>query len=433
MLKTKRKFTLISAILILAVVLITAAFGCKEEPKQEDIQPIELNFWGVFDDSQIFEPIIKAYKQIKPNVTITYRKLTFEEYEDAVIEGLASGKGPDIWSIHNTWLPKHQNKLATMPNEVMTPLMYSDTFVEVATDDFVVDDQIYGLPLSVDTLALYYNKDLLNTEGIVSAPQTWEDFKDDVKKLTKTDIQDTITQSGAAIGTAENINRAVDILYLLMLQNGTQMVNERHTEATFDLPDETEKDYFPGTTALTFYTDFANPNKEIYTWNPEMPYSIDAFTDEQAVMTFNYSYQRSYLKTKAPNLNYDIAPAPQIAGAQKTINYANYWAYVVSNSSMHQNEAWNFLNFMADKENVEAYTQKTDRPASRIDVLETQLDDPSLKVFAKQALTAKSWYQADPAQTEGLFSAAIDEVVAGTETPSEIIRTLAEQVTSLMK
>ncbi len=433
MFKTKKQSIFTAVLLSLAVLLVFAGFGCKKKPTANEIQPINLNFWSVFDDKEVYDPIIIAYEETHPNIHIVYKKLTYEEYEKVVVEGLAAGQGPDIWSIHNTWLPKHQSKLAPMPDSIMTGAMYNDTFVEVASNDFVVDDRIYGIPLSVDTLALYYNKDLLNTEGIVTPPEDWEAFKEAVKALTKTDISDNIIQSGAAIGTAKNINRAVDILYLLMLQNGTQMVDSKLTQATFNLPDINDPKYFPGTAAMTFYTDFANSKKEIYSWNLNMSYSIDAFIEEKTAMMFNYSYERSYLKIKAPNLNYGIAPVPQIQGAQKSANYANYWANVVSQASQNQNEAWDFVNFMSSKENDDAYCKKTDRPASRIDVLQSQLDDPNLKTFAKQALTAKSWYQKSPAEIEVLFNNAIDQVVAQTVTVSDIINTLSAQVTSLMR
>ncbi|MFA6295840.1 MAG: extracellular solute-binding protein [Patescibacteria group bacterium] len=433
MFKTKRQSVLTLAFLILASLLIFTGFGCKKKPTANEIQPITLNFWSVFDDKEVYDPMITAYQTSHPNIHIVYKKLTYEEYEKAVVEGLASGQGPDIWTIHNTWLPKDIGKLAPMPDSLMTSAMYKDAFVEVASSDFVFDEKIYGIPMSVDTLALYYNKDLLNTEGIVTAPEDWEIFKDATTKLTKTDITDNIVQSGAAIGTSKNINRAVDILYLLMLQNGTQMVNNQLTGATFNLADVNDPKYFPGTAAMTFYTDFANSKKEIYSWNLNMPYSIDAFIEEKTAMMFNYSYQRSYLKSKAPNLNYGVAPVPQITGTQKAVNYANYWGNVVSQASKYQAESWDFVNFISGKDNVDAYCKKTDRPASRIDVLQAQLDDPNLKVFAKQALTAKSWYQKDPAQTETLFNNAIDAIVSEQSTVGDEINTLAQQVTSLMR
>ena len=106
----------------------------------------------------------KAYEKAYPNIKINYRKLTYAEYEEEVVSALAAGKGPDIWSIHNTWLPEQIDKLSPMPETVMRPDLYKETFVDVAAFDMTgPDEQLYGIPFSVDSLALYYNKDYFNT------------------------------------------------------------------------------------------------------------------------------------------------------------------------------------------------------------------------------------------------------------------------------
>src|SRR5690606_13880563 len=88
--------------------------------------------------------------------------------------------------------------------------------------DFVKDNRIYAIPLAVDLLALYYNKDLLGSAGISQPPATWPVLVQDTQKLTKVSQPGQFTVSGIALGTSANVNRAVDILNLLMLQNGTQ-------------------------------------------------------------------------------------------------------------------------------------------------------------------------------------------------------------------
>jgi len=49
-------------------------------------------------------------------------------------------------------------------------------------DDFLYQGQPYASPLSINTLALFYNRDLLNEAGIVLPPVTWEEFVNDSKK-----------------------------------------------------------------------------------------------------------------------------------------------------------------------------------------------------------------------------------------------------------
>jgi len=244
-----------------------------------------------------------------------------------------------------------------------------------------------------------------------------------------------VQQAGAAIGTAKNINRAVDILYLLMLQNGTAMVNDDYSAANFNSSATTAsgENYIPGLDALRFYTDFANPKKTIYTWGPNMSYSIDGFVDEKVAMMFNYSYQNETIKGKAPKLNYGIAAAPQIEGSPKRYDYANYWGYVVSNASDYKEQAWDFLTFLSKQENVKKYCEATGRPASRKDVINDQLQNPDLKIFAQQALTARSWYQADSSAIESIFTDVIESTALGTEEAETALSNAESKVSVLMQ
>lgn len=433
--KIKKNFYRIGIVLI--GFLILSGFGCKDNSEQqeaEQAEPIEIVIWSLWDEQEVFNPILSQYTQLYPNVRFDYKKFTFEEYEDMVVNALAAGRGPDIWLLHNTWLPKHIDKLAPMTEGNMSAFEYSDTFVDVAFNDFVVDNQIYGIPLSVDTLALYYNKDLFNSAAITSPPATWQDFKEDVQALTDIDEFGDIKQAGAAIGTARNVNRAVDILYLLMIQNGTEMTDENSTRALFDqsATDATGEEYVPGLDALIFYTDFANPKKTIYTWNPTQDYNTDAFIEEEVAMMFNYSYQNEVIRGKAPRMNYGIAPAPQIKGSSKRYDYANYWGFAVANNSANKEVAWDVLTFLGKQENVATYCETTQNPASRRDVLNEQLQNPDLKVFAEQALTAQSWYQTDPSQIETIFADMIESVALGEVEPEQALSDTTDRVNVLM-
>lgn len=435
MLKNKKILLLVTAL----VVFLLTGLGCKtkeERKKEAKPQKITLSYWRLWDASDVFASAIENYEKAHPNVNIEYKKFTYPEYEKTVVESLAAGKGPDLWSIHNSWVPKHLDKIAPVAGTILSPDKYQETYVDVLASDFIFKNSVYGLAFSVDTLALYYNKDLFNTAGIAQPPLTWEEFKEDVKKLTKTDELGNITQSGAALGTAKNVNRAVDILYLLMLQNGTRMTDEERTRATFTAKAKTKEGetFLPGPDALIFYTDFANPKKTVYTWNPSMPNSIDAFVDEKAAMTFNYAYQNATIKSKAPRLNYAVAPAPQLeADPQKSVNFANYWGEVVSNASPNREVAWDFLIYLANTEQVANYVKLTQRAASRRDVLETQLEDPDLKTFARQALTAKSWYQKDTGAIENIFIETIEGVALGEASAEETLSKAENRISALMR
>jgi ABC-type glycerol-3-phosphate transport system substrate-binding protein len=107
-------------------------------------------------------------------VRIEYTKKNIADYEEDLVNALADGTGPDIFSINNSWLPKYQSRLAPAPDSVFTFKDYRDTFVPIVVDNFTGSDRkVYGVALAVDSLALYYNKDLLGSSGIGVPPKTW--------------------------------------------------------------------------------------------------------------------------------------------------------------------------------------------------------------------------------------------------------------------
>jgi multiple sugar transport system substrate-binding protein len=410
--------------------LAAALPGCKEKP----FQKVELEFWGVFDDSDIYQPLILDFNEKFSHIKIKYYKKNFQTYEKELLEAMASGRGPDILMLHNSWVPRYLNKVQIAPVELITLKEVRDNFVDVVYDDFVTNNSLFALPLSVDTLALYYNKDIFNTVGIAQPPQTWEEFREAVKKLTIVDEKGDIVRAGAAIGTAYNINRSTDILSLLMLQSGARMINKQKTKAVFDESVLLEgKAFYPGQRALEFYTDFANPLKSVYTWNSRLHYSIDAFYEGQTAMMLNYSYHIPTIRAKSPYLNFGISAMPQIKTAQKDVNYANYWGLAVSRNSSNSKEAWQFIVWLTNSENARRYLEITKKPTARRDLISWQRNDLDLGVFAKQALTARSWYQVDNSAIETIFADMIESVVLGQATVRDALEKAASQMDLLMR
>ncbi|MBI2476917.1 extracellular solute-binding protein, partial [Candidatus Uhrbacteria bacterium] len=89
--------------------LVLPGIGCRGGSKEakQALEPVDLTVWRVFDDSDSFRGVIDAYKRVHPNVRINYKKLRFDEYEDALIQALAEDRGPDIFVVHNTWMKKY--------------------------------------------------------------------------------------------------------------------------------------------------------------------------------------------------------------------------------------------------------------------------------------------------------------------------------------
>lgn len=411
----------------------------------------ELEIWGSFDDNDDFSEIISEYKKINPFIgDIIYKKVPIDSYESELINAMASGNGPDIFLVNNAWMPRYEDKVSPAPEYVITEKEFQANFVDVVFADFVgKQKEVYGTPLSVDSLALYYNKEMFNTAGISAPPTTWSEVLADSKKITKVDDVGEIKKSGIALGTAENINRSTDIIDVLLFQNGATMPDKMNPEFN--------PDYAIGKNVLEFYTQFSRFSSPAYTWNKRMHYSIDSFYEGDLSMMINYSWHINTIKNKNAKLDFGIVPIPQIS-SEKPANYANYWSFVVNkNKQIKQiegepvitndirvHEAWQFLKFLTFKNDgkfsiinyktknkkefiatidpASLYLEKTGKPAARRDLIEKQKDDPILGSFAYGNLIAKSWYKKNSNMIENVWAKAIEDVNNGNATNEQAFR-----------
>jgi len=414
-------------LLVIVSGLALAGFGCRKPAPIKTTTTTSLVIWGLWEGSDTMDPILRAFKD-QTGITVEYKKIaSISTYEKALLEALASGRGPDVFVINNSWVDAHKDILSPAPAVVIDPVQLQNEFVSVVTKDVVRDGLIYALPTSVDTLALYVNTNIFNANGIAQMPQLWADFQNDVIKITKVSRQGVIDQSGAAIGIASNVNRASDILQLLMMQSGLPILDTSRGDKRVDIANSI------GERALTFYTDFANKSKQVYTWDSSQDYSIDAFAEGKTAMMFNYSYQIPIVRAKNPRLQFAIAPMPQIDATSAQATFASYWPYAVSASSKAPGAAWQFVRFLTSQKNADAVNKSEGIPPARRDSIAQYNADPIMGVFAQQSLKAVSWARVDIAATDAIFINMIDSVATGGASVSDVLKQAQDQIQRIVK
>lgn len=437
--------------LFLVSVFLFTACRTKEAPDPvESFEGIELTYYKMFDDSDVFEPLIAQYEADHPGLNINYRQFTdFEEYQRVILNEMAEGEGPDIFSMQNTWFESNYKKLTPMPEQFGTPADFSSTFVDVAYDDLVKvaadgKERVYGLPLTVDTLGLYYNKDhfadRLPSQGGPSS--TWEGIKEDVIALNKEDNSiGRLEVSGIAMGRADNIARGVDILYLLMLQNGVNFYNSNISEATF-AGQQGGFGSYPTEDAIDLFVSFADEDQRHYSWNSFIADDVsgqkelDAFVrgDVSMIISFAYEYENiinriNLLKAQGVRtIDPDaigVTEVPQLfdpaVSSEKRVTYANYFAETVSRNTEYPGVAWDFLLFISNNENADYYFSKVKKPTARRDLIDDQKRDPVYGVFAEQVGFAESFPIVDFHAYKRLFEDLITSV-----NDTKQVRNLAE-------
>lgn len=422
--------------------LFVGGLGCRGGSKEAvaAAKPVTLEYWSTIHDSRLMDEFITKYRATHQQIRIRYRRLRPEEFEQQLLEALAEDRGPDIISIHNSWIGKYQTKLLPAPPTVQVAQVYTqkgairtEQITQIATTELpslqqmerlfvpaVVGDviradekgkpQILGLPMTLDTMVLFYNQDLLDQAGVPQAPSSWAELQEAVVAATRYDSAGNIVQAGGAFGAGKNVDRAGDILTALILQNGATMADARG-RAVFNLIGEGQSpDTSPAIEALRFYTDFGNPTKQVYTWNAQMESSFDAFARGKATFFFGYSYHIPLLKARAPKLNYRILQMPQL-DPNKPKNVANYWVEAISKKTKSSNEAWDFVSFITRAEQADAYAERTRKPTALRASIDKQLQNPDLAPFAAQVLSAQSWYRGrSPEAADSALAEMIDYI-----------------------
>lgn len=439
-----RKFLSLAVVTLL---LVGAGCNASGGGSATPPKPVTLEYWRILDDQDTMAEQIAAYKKLHPNVDIVYRKMREEDYEKILLEAFAENRGPDMFSIPNTWMGAWRAKINPIPKEItvatqtvnaqkkivtvkqkkngMTILDMRNRYVEGVTKDLIVPfvepgkqpvDKIWGIPLSADTPALFFNRDILKKANFEKPPATWRDVQEYATKLTiletPTDNQPTtaIRQSGAAIGTAKNVDNFVDILASLMAQNGARLSDEYSGGAAFSQFTEDSRDKVlpPGTEALMFYQSFAFPGTPSYSWNDDMPQSLDAFITGKTAFYFGFPTDIRKIRDRAPKLDFGIAPMPQVDPSKPT-TVLHYPVEVVSKQSEQPDEAWDFLQFLASEEQVGPYLTAAKRPTAIRSLISGQLTEPDIAPFAGQVLTARAWYRGvDYEKVKDAFTFMID-------------------------
>ncbi len=399
--------------------------------KLEEIPSLTLKVWGT-ENRPAMQDILSGYENLRKNVRVNYEEINPATYEQEMINELATGSGPDIIMFHSSWLPKHYDKIVPLKDEQMNLITLRETFPTIVEQDFTGNGKIYALPLYIDTLALYYNQDTFDKNGIALAPKDWLELQNLVPKLRQKDVSGKITKPAAAVGGSETtVNNASDILSLLMLQAGAKMTDEQFTQATFASNVEGS---LPGIDALNFYSKFADPEEIYYTWTDSNEYSLDSFAKGDTAMIFAYASQKDYLKNKNPFISFKAAPMPQPTGAEKAVNYSDYWGLAVTGNSKNPDWAWDAALYLtANQESAEKYLLATKHPPAMRLLIQKYVNDPEFGVFAKQALSARSWPQIDRMAIKNIFSQMISAVISKELSPQDAISQAEREVTELMK
>lgn len=387
--------------------------------------PVILTYWGLWEEDNLIKSLISEFEKQNPNIKINYVRQSSLNYRTRVQTQIREGVGPDVFWIHNSWLPMFAGDLAPSPKDIFSISDYRTLFYPVAISSFVKGDSIFAAPVEIDGLALFYNQELLS--GVGTEPKSWREFIDTAVKMTVKDSKGQIKTAGAALGTASNVDHWQDILGLLILQQPGASLENPATQQVADV--------------FRFYSGFVtDPRKK--TWDVNLPSSTQMFASGRLGFYLAPSWRAHELRIANPNLKFKVIPVPQLSSS--LVSWATFWGQAVSQKSLHTKEAWHFIKFLTSADSEKLMYKEASQvrlfgePYSRIDLAGELANDPIVGAFVTQGQNYKFWYLSSNTFDSGIndemskyFEDGINATLSGTD-PQVALQTVGKGVTQVL-
>ncbi len=415
---------IVAFVLIFFVLIFLGVIPGLKTTTKKTIKTVDLSLW-VLGNKNNYLKIVEAFKKNYPDFQINFEIKDFNNeylYKKNVFDALAAGKGPDIFMIKSTDIFRDLNKLTPVNKTKYNLISLKKDFPLGISEDVVYNNEIYGLPLDLDNLALIFNRDLFNQAGIVYPPTNWPDFKKAVSLLVRKNQIGDFERIGAAIGGSEkNIKNSTDILMALILQ---KILLANDSKNNFLENPQFLKE------AIQFYTDFFDYSKDFHTWKINLDNDFDLFLEGKLGMIFGYYDDYKNILKQNPQGNYEVSFFPQF-NQEKMTTFARYWILGVSSQSPNKSLAWDFVLFLTTKPEISDYYQKNFNTVPALNTLiNKKINDPNnqiLNLYSHQALFAKSLPLNDYLEAKKIFSQTLENFLTGQLNLNEILIEIREK------
>lgn len=405
-----------------------------------------LTVWTIQGNEKAISDMTQTYYASGGKYKINIQPMTEANYENNSLFALASNKGPDIWVIPSEWMTEHQNKLVAAPvgalataissySAATSPMakpsagrtnaqIISSDYPPIVANDVLNGSNVYGVPLDLDSLVLFYNKTKITTP-----PTTWQDVSNAAKNMSKS-TNGNLQTSAIAMGTLDNTtDHASDIFTSMLLQSGVSMVDNQTSTAAFNLGPRA--DLSPGAQALKLYSSFSDPTQPNYSWNDKMGSSLAALKSGKTMMAVGYASDFSLFDPMGTS-NIGVAPLPQLNPTNPK-TYGRSLIAAVTKNSANSAEAWKLISLFANPDVANAYSTSVRLPAARKDVATAQNLGPQFKALTTQVGNVTAWQKKEVDVADKSISDAMALAITSKKTAQDSLDFAAKEYTAFLQ
>ncbi len=399
---------IVLAIFVLCIVGGVTAFALFKGSTNQ-VQLPSITLWGVLP-SDTFNSFVTQINSTGGNLLkINYVQKDPTTFNQDFVQALARGTGPDAILVSQDMILENEDKLLLIPYTALPQRTFLDTYIPEA-NLYLRTDGITALPFAIDPLIMYWNRDTFTNAGIATAgtisnPLHWSQFPTLVSKITQKDDNANIHKTLVALGQFSNIDHARDVFGTLLLQAGNMVTGRSATDNSVlsALGDGVYQGTNSSSDALSFFIRFTDPTDPLYSWNRSLPDSESFFLSGNLAMYFGLSSELNNIRSKNPNLNFDVAPMPQpdpqANVGQVRTTFGRLYGFSLVKSSPNASAAYSILSQLITPTALVEWTKLTYLPPVRRDMIAAGTTDPNLAIFYDAALISKGWLDPNPVST----------------------------------
>lgn len=394
--------------------------------------------WGTFPNS-VMKNSLDNISSLNRNVNLKYVSHESSTYQQDLIEAFANGVGPDLFIITPDMIQKNDNFIYKIPFASYPEKTFTDLYIDGASI-YLDKNGVVAMPLVVDPIVMYFNKDILTNEGIIIDPNknfSWDELFPLNSTLTKRDNIGTISQSMIALGQYGNVNNAKDILATLLVQNNNPIVERSETGYNSILSSNVYNyTVSPIESVLKFFVEFSNPTNTAYSWNSALPNSLDMFAKSKLAFYIGRASELFNIQNINHNLSFDVTQIPQIKDTTMKRTYGEIYAVAVSKKSTNLTSAFQIAGELSQGDSAKSISVETSLPPASKALLISEkpigLGSNFMSIFFNSALISRSWIDPDKSQSNLIFGDMIENLLSNRLSMGESISRANDQLQLLL-
>jgi len=380
----------------------------------------EVQLWGTIDEV-LMNKVVQEFNPKATTYRVVYREIPQSQFNQVLLESLANGTAPDLIIAPQQIILSNLSRLYPFPISSISEKAYKDMYVDGASLFFTPQGAM-ALPVSIDPLVLFYNRTLFSKHGIVNPPSHWDELVNMVPLLTITNSQGQFVESAISLG-APNTPYAKEILMATTMQLGQTPVLRQYRNdgallfsVTANSPTTEGGEVLPFATAVRFFSQFADPTKNSYTWSQYGGNALDQFLAEKLAMYVGFSSELSTIRARNPKADIEMSYLPQTRGYNTFATTGQMYGIATLRTSQ---------NLVTSLTVESQFASAGVSPAiaailGTVPALRQYATTQGLsEVISRSMLVARPWYDSFPTESMNLTATMFSDILSGRMGPAD--------------